>query len=357
MNYSKLTVLFLILIFITQIIIAQDKVSIALLDLEGNDISKAEARILSDELRAILFQTNKYNVLERNNMESILTEQGFQMSGCVSTECAVEAGKLLGVHKMVAGSIGKLGRLYNISIRMFDVKTSKIEKLVSERHSGSIEQLLDVIKQAGYQLAGVELEKAPETDAQISVDLKPQSIIRAKNKFGIRAGITSATTTRHANGGSGFLAGAVFSFVLVGDLCLQSELLYSTTEFEYFEPAEIISYEKLHLALLLSHDLTPASSGFIFNVKAGPSLNFLLSANKEAYGEVFDLTTYDEGGSAIKGNELALVFSPGIGIRLGKSDIVLEAVYELGLTTIFKDETNWEVGKNRVLSFRAGISF
>ena len=45
----------------------------------------------------------------------MLKEQGFQQSGCVSSECAVEAGKLLGVDQIVTGSIGKIGSYYTVS--------------------------------------------------------------------------------------------------------------------------------------------------------------------------------------------------------------------------------------------------
>ena len=38
-------------------------------------------------------------------MEQILVEQGFQQSGCTTNECMVEVGKLIGVEKIVSGSI------------------------------------------------------------------------------------------------------------------------------------------------------------------------------------------------------------------------------------------------------------
>ena len=75
------------------------------MELEGNGISKSEARTLTEELRSFLVQSKKYIVLERDNMETILTEQGFQQSGCTSAECAVEVGKLLNVQKTILEDI------------------------------------------------------------------------------------------------------------------------------------------------------------------------------------------------------------------------------------------------------------
>ena len=241
--------------------------SIAILSLQGNGISASEARILTDELRSVLVQTGKYNVLERNNMESILNEQGFQISGCTSTECAVEAGKLLGVKKMAAGSIGTLGTLYKISIRIFNVETGKIDRSVSKRHKGSIEQLLDVMKHVGYDLANDTADKNAGEQPQIDYTQitektgSEKGLFVSQNAFTIKAGITSTTTTQHSKGRSGFTAGGAYSFRFLG-LYLQPEFLYTTREFEY-DSDEFIRYEILQLSALLSYNIKPITNGII----------------------------------------------------------------------------------------------
>ena len=57
-------------------------------------------------------------MVERNQMEEILNEQGFQQSGCTSAECAAEVGALLGVQNMVSGSFGLLGNTYTIDAKL-----------------------------------------------------------------------------------------------------------------------------------------------------------------------------------------------------------------------------------------------
>jgi TolB-like protein len=352
-----LITLFVCLFF--HLIYSQDKVSIAMLDLEGNGVSKVEARTLSDELRSVLVQSGSFIVVERNNMEAILNEQGFQMSGCTSTECAVEAGRLLGVNKMIAGSVGKLGTLFNITIRMFDVQTGQIEKTVSKRHGGSIEQLLDVMKRAGYELTGDDqkiTEQRTWQTANESERLRKDSFHR--HKFGIKGGITSSKTTQLKNSGSGISAGGVFSLHIRGDLFVPLSLLYTTREFEYYDPEEIISYENLQLAVMVAYYIRPVDiNPLFFKVQAGPAVNFILTANKDYYGEILDLFKYDDGSSAVNDNEMALVFGPGIGVDIGNMQVFIEAVYEIGLTAVFKDDEMWEVGKNRTWSFMVGLEF
>ena len=59
-------------------------------------------------------------------MVEILKEQGFQQTGCVSNECVVEIGALLGVQQMISGSIGRVGETYTIDIELISVQTGEI---------------------------------------------------------------------------------------------------------------------------------------------------------------------------------------------------------------------------------------
>jgi TolB-like protein len=119
------------------------KVNIAVLDLEALAVSLNEARTLTDKLRGELVRTGKFQVIERAQMLEILNEQGFQQTGmCNTDECYVEAGKLLGVEQLIGGSIGKVGSIYLISIRLIAVETGLIVKLVDEEVEGSVDDVL-----------------------------------------------------------------------------------------------------------------------------------------------------------------------------------------------------------------------
>lgn len=120
---------------------AQD-ITIAVLDFDGKGVSQSDAGNLTDRLRDELFKTGAYVVLERGQMEEVLKEQGLQQAGICETECAVEVGRLLGVQQMVAGSIGKVGTIYTVSARVFDVTTGKILKSANYDNIGDISQLL-----------------------------------------------------------------------------------------------------------------------------------------------------------------------------------------------------------------------
>ena len=74
----------------------------------------------------LLVNSGKFNVIEKNNMDKVLAEQGFQNSGCSSADCAVQMGKILNVKTIIVGSCGKLLGKYVVTLNSIDVETSKI---------------------------------------------------------------------------------------------------------------------------------------------------------------------------------------------------------------------------------------
>jgi len=161
-------------------IIAQDKTAVAVLDLEGRGISALEAATLTDRLRSEMVSVGVFQVVERGQMEEILGEQGFQQTGCTSVECAVEIGKLLGVQAMCSGSIGKLGTVYTVDVRMFDVGTGEISKVSSRDFKGGVEGLLGLIKLVSKDLAGIPTEEELAETVSDKID-KPKKKKRSKS--------------------------------------------------------------------------------------------------------------------------------------------------------------------------------
>jgi len=153
---------YLILILILQISICNvwgqqtDKLRIAILDFTNTGgLSKQETVTLGNRLRSMLVKTDAFVVLERGQMDDILNEQGFQQSGCTTTECAVEMGRLLNVQKMISGTIGKLGKTYTIDLSLIDVETGEIEKSFFRDFKGEIDGLLDLMQLIANQIAAI----------------------------------------------------------------------------------------------------------------------------------------------------------------------------------------------------------
>lgn len=136
--------------------LAQVRDSFAVLNFEGKGISSIEASVLADRLEAELVNTNEVTVVERGKMLQILSEQDFQISGCTSNECAVEVGQLIGVTKMIAGSIGKIGLTFSINLRIIDVGTGTIVNSIIRDHRGEIDGLLIQMRHISQELVKYE---------------------------------------------------------------------------------------------------------------------------------------------------------------------------------------------------------
>jgi hypothetical protein len=161
------------------------KINIAVQELTGKGIDQSAAGIISDRLRSELINTGVFRVMERGEMESILKEQGFQKSGaCDEASCLVEVGQLLGVERMVAGSIGKVGDFFTISLRMINVATGEILYTVNVDFKGTIEDVISrATGQAAVKLAqsaGGEVAKAmiagKKGDLYITTDMPGATI-------------------------------------------------------------------------------------------------------------------------------------------------------------------------------------
>jgi len=173
-------VLLCMFLFQATIILAQNKETVAILDFEGRGISQLESQTLTDRLSTEIARTDVMILVERNQMNEILDEQGFQQSGCTSAECAAEVGALLGVQHMVSGSFGKIGNSYTIDAKMFSVETGETEKTVSKTYKGEIDGLITEIEILAWEIMGLE---APE-DLLKRKEAGSESIAKAKEKEG-----------------------------------------------------------------------------------------------------------------------------------------------------------------------------
>lgn len=135
---------------------AQDKINIAVIDFTTQGgLTSQEAAVLTNRLRSKLVTTDAFIMLDRGRMDEILNEQGFQLTGCTSTECAVEMGRLLNVQQIVAGSVGKIGNLYTIDIILIDVETAQMIKSLTRDYTGEIEGIINLMGSIANELAGI----------------------------------------------------------------------------------------------------------------------------------------------------------------------------------------------------------
>jgi len=150
---------------------AENKVRVAVMNFEnnstwhywGDNLGYAAA----DELVTQLFQTGKFSLVERSQLDAILAEQNLGQSGRVNPTQAAEIGRLLGVQVILMGSItkfsidtkgGGFGRLRaeyseaesNLDIRLVSTDTAEI--LFADEGEGKV-------RLGGFNIRGVNFQQ------------------------------------------------------------------------------------------------------------------------------------------------------------------------------------------------------
>ncbi len=107
----------------------------------GEDIAKTTSYLLEGKLGNSPF----VDLIERNQINSVLSELNYQMSG-LTTSAVVEVGKHLNAQYILAGSINKLGNLLIITVKLVNVETAQIEGTREVQcNNATIENISDMV--------------------------------------------------------------------------------------------------------------------------------------------------------------------------------------------------------------------
>jgi TolB-like protein len=121
-------------------------------------LSKGMAGMLISELGS----NPGIRVVERDQLEKIMSEQNLSTSGRVDPATAVRVGKLLGVHHMIFGSFVTDGRgTMRIDARAVNVETSVVEH--TETVQGKDANLMQLVNDLAAKLnSGLKLPEIPK---------------------------------------------------------------------------------------------------------------------------------------------------------------------------------------------------
>lgn len=107
------------------------RIRMAVLDFQGINLQHAEASFFTEVLKGELSNSNRFILVEREYLTTILDEINIQSAGLTTVEQLVDVGKMVNIHKLLVGSIAKLDK-YHISLRMIDIETGENEIAIKE---------------------------------------------------------------------------------------------------------------------------------------------------------------------------------------------------------------------------------
>jgi len=90
-----------------------------------------EAAFYLNELTLQFVNSKNYTVVDRSNIDAVLKEQNFQLSGYVDDDAIVSIGKFIGAQVVITGSISGTGAQKRMVIKAINVLTSEILSMAS----------------------------------------------------------------------------------------------------------------------------------------------------------------------------------------------------------------------------------
>ena len=156
--------LFILLTILFPILLNSQNLRIAILDLQsGVGVPSYFGADVAELIRTEMINLGKFIVLERSQMQEILKEQEFQLSGCTETECAVQVGQLLSANKVLIGKISKFGDVFTINVRIVDVEKG-VGEFAESIKANSEREIPDAIKILIEKLSARIERKVPQEE-------------------------------------------------------------------------------------------------------------------------------------------------------------------------------------------------
>ena len=187
---KKLSLIIMLLVAFAMTATAQNnkKMKIAVMDFKaGVGVNASEVEGLSDMLINTMYESGKFNIVERSQINQVLKEQKFQASELTNKQLA-EVGRILGVESVLIGTVnflaehknldGSVTGEYNVDVRAVDVESGEVVTTAgAAKSSGSTYR--SMMEKIGRQLAANLMEEEPEV-----VVLRGGLITKEKDYFG-----------------------------------------------------------------------------------------------------------------------------------------------------------------------------
>jgi hypothetical protein len=115
--------------------------TLAVLKLSSKYISSDETLIITNLLQEELFNTGRYRVIVRTEIENVLKKLKIPEEKVLDLEEAVKIGDEIHASKVVIGVINKLGNSYVLQVKLIDVTNGTVEKMESRIIKGVVDDI------------------------------------------------------------------------------------------------------------------------------------------------------------------------------------------------------------------------
>jgi TolB-like protein len=144
----------------------------AVLDLAAHGVKPGLAESLTQLLSMELKRFEGLGVISRDEIQAMLRyESDKQVLQCSDdTSCLVEIGGALGVDYLVSGSVGALGEVFVLNLKLMDIHEAEVVHRVAEPFQGDEAHLPQALRFAAWRLLGRPIEGTGGLKVQANVE-------------------------------------------------------------------------------------------------------------------------------------------------------------------------------------------
>ena len=152
--------------------LASEGARAAVLDLAAHGVKAGLAESLTQLLSMELKRFEGLGVISRDEIQAMLRyESDKQVLQCSDdTSCLVEIGGALGVDYLVSGSVGALGEVFVLNLKLMDIHEAEVVHRVAEPFQGDEAHLPQALRFAAWRLLGRPIDGTGGLKVQANVE-------------------------------------------------------------------------------------------------------------------------------------------------------------------------------------------
>ncbi len=135
---------------------AAKRMRIAVMEIRALGTEPHKAELLSEVALTEAAATEKFEIIGRSDIASMIGfDQQKKILGCTDdSNCLAEIGGALGVEYVMIGTLGKLGALYRVDMKLVDAKRARVAGRFGESVEGNEEKLVATVQRGVRKLLG-----------------------------------------------------------------------------------------------------------------------------------------------------------------------------------------------------------
>jgi hypothetical protein len=109
-----------------------EKINVAIVDVGDKPATKEVSAFVQSAVEEEFSKSERFKLVERGRLQQVLEEVSFQQAGLTDAEAAAKLGQQLNVDKLIFLRVHRLHPKYQLSIKVIDVSTGRIQRVVNK---------------------------------------------------------------------------------------------------------------------------------------------------------------------------------------------------------------------------------